>query len=150
MTTLEVVPKNCAVAANCTLKFGDRVLREIAQGMKGVVRETDTVARIGGDEFGIVLWGQTGEAVADISQRLSRAVATIGLEHSLDIGLSIGAATLPRTRTLLRCSLRPTAGCTRPRHRTSLLQSGEMPMATAAASIRDSGRQSFVSSSSSP
>jgi len=75
-------------------EFGDRVLREIAQGMKGVVRETDTVARIGGDEFGIVLWGQTGEAVADISQRLSRAVATIGLEHGLDIGLSIGAATL--------------------------------------------------------
>ena len=75
-------------------EFGDQVLREIAQGMKGVVRETDTVARIGGDEFGIVLWGQTGEAVADISQRLSEAVAAIGSEHGLDIGLSIGAAAL--------------------------------------------------------
>jgi diguanylate cyclase (GGDEF)-like protein len=73
---------------------GDQVLHEIAQGMKDVVRETDTVARIGGDEFGVVLWGQTGEAVVDISQRLSEAVVAIGLEHGLDIGLSIGAAAL--------------------------------------------------------
>jgi diguanylate cyclase (GGDEF)-like protein len=73
---------------------GDQVLHEIAQGMKDVVRETDTVARIGGDEFGVVLWGQTGEAVAEISQRLSDAVTAIGLEYGCDIGLSIGAAAL--------------------------------------------------------
>ena len=75
-------------------EFGDRVLREIAQSMKGAVRETDTVARIGGDEFGIVLWDQSGDAVTDVSHRLSEAVTAVGLLHGLDIGLSIGAAVL--------------------------------------------------------
>ena len=73
---------------------GDEVLHEIAQGMKDVVRETDTVARIGGDEFGIVLWGQIGKEVAEISQRLSDAVTAVGLKYGSNIGLSIGAATL--------------------------------------------------------
>ena len=75
-------------------EFGDRVLREIAQSMKGAVRETDTVARIGGDEFGVVLWDQSGDAVSQVSRRLSEAVSTVGLGHGLDIGLSIGAAVL--------------------------------------------------------
>jgi diguanylate cyclase (GGDEF)-like protein/PAS domain S-box-containing protein len=75
-------------------EFGDRVLREIAQAMRGAVRETDTVARIGGDEFGVVLWGQTGDEVEEISRRLSESVAAIGREHGLGIGLSIGAAVL--------------------------------------------------------
>jgi len=75
-------------------EFGDRVLREIAQSMKGAVRETDTVARIGGDEFGVVLWGQSGDVVTEVSYRLSEAVTAVGLEHGLDIGLSIGAAIL--------------------------------------------------------
>jgi len=74
--------------------FGDLVLCEIARGMKGALRDTDTVARIGGDEFGIILWNQTGDAVTPVSQRLSETVRDIGLRHDLDIGLSIGAAVL--------------------------------------------------------
>jgi len=72
--------------------FGDKVLRAIAQRMKSVLRDVDTVARIGGDEFGIVLWNQSGEAVDVVSQRLAEAVAAEGLRYELDIGLSIGAA----------------------------------------------------------
>lgn len=36
-------------------EFGDLVLKEIACRIKGEIRETDTVARIGGDEFIIIL-----------------------------------------------------------------------------------------------
>ena len=36
-------------------EFGDLVLKEIANRIKGEIRETDTVARIGGDEFIIIL-----------------------------------------------------------------------------------------------
>ncbi|HZL03856.1 MAG TPA: GGDEF domain-containing protein, partial [Coriobacteriia bacterium] len=75
-------------------EFGDRVLREIAQGMQSVLRETDMVARIGGDEFGVVLWDQTSEAATEIARRLSEAVVAIGLKHGLVIGLSIGSAVL--------------------------------------------------------
>jgi len=35
---------------------GDEILREASRLMKSVVREHDVVARIGGDEFGVIFW----------------------------------------------------------------------------------------------
>jgi diguanylate cyclase (GGDEF)-like protein len=78
---------------------GDSVLREIAQVMKATVREMDTVARIGGDEFGVLLRGQTGEVIQDIEARLREAVEQCGAGYGLDLGLSIGAATIGGDRT---------------------------------------------------
>ncbi|NTU70649.1 MAG: diguanylate cyclase [Coriobacteriia bacterium] len=73
-------------------EFGDKVLSDIAQRMRSVVRAVDTVARIGGDEFGVVLWGKSGEAVDLVAVRLSETVAAAGRVYDLDIGLSIGSA----------------------------------------------------------
>jgi diguanylate cyclase (GGDEF)-like protein len=74
--------------------IGDTVLREIARAMKSAVRDVDTVARIGGDEFGIVLWDQSGATVEPVAVRLSDAVSAVGRAHGLDIGLSIGSAVI--------------------------------------------------------
>jgi diguanylate cyclase (GGDEF)-like protein len=76
--------------------FGDQVLREIAQCMKSAVRDVDTVARIGGDEFGIVIWDLDVSAAEGIAERLSEAVTEVGRTHGLEIGLSIGAAAITR------------------------------------------------------
>ncbi len=45
-------------------RAGDRVLREIATRLGSRLRQTDTVARIGGDDFGVVLSDVAGEGAA--------------------------------------------------------------------------------------
>ncbi len=54
---------------------GDYVLQEIARRLQEVVREDDTVARMGGDEFVIVLSDITGpEYVVEIAERIIEKV----------------------------------------------------------------------------
>lgn len=55
---------------------GDEVLITIARRMKDLVRETDTVARIGGDEFAVLIEGiQAREHVEPVAQKLLDAIA---------------------------------------------------------------------------
>lgn len=49
---------------------GDRVLRETARGMRKSLREEDTVARIGGDEFAVVL--EAVEEPEDVDAAIDR------------------------------------------------------------------------------
>jgi diguanylate cyclase (GGDEF)-like protein len=49
---------------------GDRFLKEIAARWQAQLRETDVLARIGGDEFGIIFHGCRLEAAAPIARRL--------------------------------------------------------------------------------
>ncbi len=79
---------------------GDHVLTEIAQAMRAAVRDIDVVARIGGDEFGILLRGQSGAELGVIEARLREAVEACGARHDLDIGLSIGSSTISGDRTV--------------------------------------------------
>lgn len=73
-------------------EFGDAVLREVGRAIRAVVRDVDFVARIGGDEFGVLLWGQDVSQVDEVAQRIRAAVESTGRASGVDIGLSIGAA----------------------------------------------------------
>jgi diguanylate cyclase (GGDEF)-like protein/PAS domain S-box-containing protein len=74
---------------------GDRLLTTISEVIQRTVRDTDTVGRLGGDEFGVVLTRVAGaeEALA-VAARIIRGIANsstvAGLK--LDIGCSIGVA----------------------------------------------------------
>lgn len=79
--------------------MGDLLLREIASRLKNVVRETDTVARIGGDEFVIVLdYLPSIETMADLAEDVlecvSRPLYIAG--HELSVSTSIGGSMFPK------------------------------------------------------
>jgi len=80
-------------------EIGDRLLVSVAQRLQDSVRETDTVARMGGDEFAIIQ--QFGDQPSAASALAERLVKTIGQpfelvrRHSL-IGVSIGIAFYPQ------------------------------------------------------
>ncbi|WP_339487522.1 sensor domain-containing diguanylate cyclase [Pseudomonas sp. EL_65y_Pfl2_R95] len=78
---------------------GDRVLYNIARRLEGCVRETDTVARIGGDEFTVLLTDiQSQDAVsAKVEQILAVMAEPLGAEFG-EIKMpscSIGVACYP-------------------------------------------------------
>ncbi len=79
--------------------FGSRALVEAAAVIRGSARETDVVARFGGDEFALVLPDTGGEGAFAVGERIRERVAahTFLADDGLDIHLtvSVGVATLP-------------------------------------------------------
>jgi diguanylate cyclase (GGDEF)-like protein/PAS domain S-box-containing protein len=77
---------------------GDAVLREIANRLKESVRDNDTVARVGGDEFVLVINNQPGhEQLADLIERIRQRVNVPINVAGRDIvpGTSIGVSRFP-------------------------------------------------------
>ncbi len=54
---------------------GDGVLRRVAEVLRGRLRRTDVVGRLGGEEFGAVLPGASLEEVAIVAEKIRQAVA---------------------------------------------------------------------------
>ncbi len=80
-------------------KYGDMLLQHVAGVFLGSVRKEDTVSRLGGDEFTIVLRGLLGaERVADIAtmiiNKLAEPIELMGSQ--VVIGASIGVAVYPQ------------------------------------------------------
>lgn len=87
----------------CGQPVGDRVLREVARRLTDAVRETDTIARPGGDEFVVVLSGIAREDDLDRTfQRLRNAIQRPLQvdDRSLDLTVSIGVTTYPQSGEL--------------------------------------------------
>jgi diguanylate cyclase (GGDEF)-like protein len=79
--------------------FGSRALVEAAAVIRSCARESDVVARFGGDEFAVVLPDTGGEGAFAVGQRVRdriaahRFLAADGLDVHLTV--SVGVATLP-------------------------------------------------------
>ncbi len=81
--------------------MGDRVLQSFADILRRNTRETDTISRIGGDEFLASLEDLTEEsAVASLTRRLNTQImegadALLGEGHGIPLGISVGVVMVP-------------------------------------------------------
>lgn len=79
---------------------GDQVLRAVALALTDSVRPMDLVARIGGEEFGIVLPNCPSAFGATVAERVRRRVEHMAVQlpagHRLDVTISIGGAFAPQ------------------------------------------------------
>ena len=77
---------------------GDELLKQVAARLKSVVREGDTVARVGGDEFTIVLQDlQRKDDAVIVAEKVLRAIAQPAdiSGHHLYVTTSVGITTFP-------------------------------------------------------
>jgi diguanylate cyclase (GGDEF)-like protein len=79
---------------------GDLVLKAVANALLDCVRPMDMVARVGGEEFAIVMPNcpaTFGEAVAErVRRRVEAMAVSIGLSQQIHVSVSIGGAFAPQ------------------------------------------------------
>ena len=78
--------------------YGDALLKAVAERLKTVTRGSDTVARIGGDEFVILLPGQNDEGAVSVAENILDIIRKPFniMGQSLKIDTSIGIALYPQ------------------------------------------------------
>jgi diguanylate cyclase (GGDEF)-like protein/PAS domain S-box-containing protein len=83
----------------CGHTAGDNMLREIASLIKDTVRDSDTVGRIGGDEFALLLVGCPLEKARQIADNVVRSVNDfrfVWKDKIFNVGVSIGLVEIGR------------------------------------------------------
>jgi len=79
---------------------GDSVLRELVRRLDDGLRASDVIARVGGEEFLIVMPDTTTEKAAQVAERLVRAVSAAPVEHEdIEIPVTISAGVATRFKT---------------------------------------------------
>ncbi|WP_354624045.1 EAL domain-containing protein [Psychromonas sp. MME2] len=74
--------------------IGDAMLAEVAQVIANAIGDTDTLGRLGGDEFGLIIKAQQPVEVQSICEMIIRNVSNYKYhwnDRYFDVGVSIGA-----------------------------------------------------------
>jgi diguanylate cyclase len=78
---------------------GDRALKTVADRIQDCLRESDTAARMGGDEFVVLLPAiESPDDALLVAEKIRHAICQpidLGGRHSLNISASIGLAVYP-------------------------------------------------------
>lgn len=78
--------------------FGDHVIQQIASQLSVIVRSGDLAARIGGEEFAILVEGSNGRDARDIAERLRVNVENLKFfnqKQPVEVTISIGVSSYP-------------------------------------------------------
>jgi len=73
-------------------RVGDRILKTVGEALASNVREGDLVARIGGDEFGLLLPDLDEAIAATVVERIRSAVETALYDSGFQTTISAGSA----------------------------------------------------------
>jgi len=83
----------------CGHSAGDRLLREVTTLFQGVIRARDTLGRLGGDEFGLLLENCTARQARRVADQLCEQLKSYRFVHEgqrFRIGASIGLVPLDK------------------------------------------------------
>lgn len=81
-------------------EFGDQVLTKVGRALSRGLRNQDVVARWGGDEFLILMPGQTGSSAVQAGERLRKRIEEMTIAHDGDkvsVTISIGIASVDKS-----------------------------------------------------
>jgi diguanylate cyclase (GGDEF)-like protein len=76
---------------------GDALLKAVARELVGHVRASDVVGRLGGDEFGVLIWHAGGEQALAKARELESLIARVVIIHGkarIEAAASVGMALL--------------------------------------------------------
>jgi diguanylate cyclase (GGDEF)-like protein len=76
---------------------GDALLKAVARALIGHVRASDVVGRIGGDEFGVIVWRVEERQAIAKARELETLIAGVSITHGrnqISVAASIGVAPL--------------------------------------------------------
>jgi diguanylate cyclase (GGDEF)-like protein len=81
-------------------EFGDEVLQSVAKVIESNARDSDFIARFGGEEFVIVMSQTLGRMALDVAERLRKKIANLEIkvsrsEKPIQVTVSGGIATCP-------------------------------------------------------
>lgn len=90
---------------------GDDLLRSLAERLRDAVRTSDTVCRLGGDEFLVICPGTTADQATAVAEKILAAAApfrtpegNVCWSGALSIGIAEVHAGMRRTEELLKCA----------------------------------------------
>jgi diguanylate cyclase (GGDEF)-like protein len=87
---------------------GDAVLAKVAEVLRGSLRGSDAVCRIGGEEFAVVVPGGDLDVAMGLADRLSEQLLSYEFETaghlSVSVGVAIGPAHAANPRELVACA----------------------------------------------
>ncbi|MDZ7736765.1 MAG: EAL domain-containing protein [Gammaproteobacteria bacterium] len=93
----------------CGHNAGDKLLKTIAAQLRDKIRDTDTLARIGGDEFGLILYSCDLERANIIGETLRKVLVDIHFQwegYEFGISGSIGIVAVNSQTTELESAMR--------------------------------------------